>query len=212
MNRIIVGLTGAFGSGTSFLATEFFEKSNFLKCSLSDILRSESEKKYGKKAETRNDLQEYGNELRKNDPSKLAKLVDKIILENKEYNIVIESIRNPAEIGFFRNKYPEFILIGVFADYDVRWKRVKSNYSDSKDKFDADERKDKGVLEPTYGQRISDCFFESDLIILNNEDFLCNDDNEEYSNMKLKIDAYLKALKDPTNSNPTLKETLMAAA
>ena len=30
--------------------------------------------------------------------------------------------------------------------------------------------------------------------------------------MKLKIDAYLKALKDPTNSNPTLKETLMAAA
>lgn len=212
MNRIIVGLTGAFGSGTSFLATEFFEKSNFLKCSLSDILRSEYEKKYGKKAETRNDLQEYGNELRKNDPSKLAKLVDKIILENKEYNIVIESIRNPAEIGFFRNKYPEFILIGVFADYDVRWKRVKSNYSDSKDKFDADERKDKGVLEPTYGQRISDCFFESDLIILNNEDFLCNDDNEKYSNMKLKIDAYLKALKDPTNSNPTLKETLMAAA
>ena len=53
------------------------------------------------------------------------------------------------------------------------------NYSDSKDKFDADERKDKGGLEPTYGQRISDCFFESDLIILNNEDFLCNDDNEE---------------------------------
>lgn len=49
MSRIIVGLTGAFGSGTSFLATEFFEKSDFIKCSLSDILRSEYEKKYGKK-------------------------------------------------------------------------------------------------------------------------------------------------------------------
>ena len=32
MNRIIVGLTGAFFSSTSFLATEIFEKSNFLKC------------------------------------------------------------------------------------------------------------------------------------------------------------------------------------
>lgn len=213
LGRLIVGLTGAFGSGTSFLAENFFEKEGYVKCSLSQILKEKYKKKKGREPETRRDLQEFGNGLREKDLSILASLLDKeTISRQADKNFVIESIRNPAEIKYFRDKYPEFILIGVFADYDVRWDRVKETYGGSKDSFDRDEQRDQGSYEPKHGQRISDCFFESDLILSNN-DFISSDGtNQAYQSMKDKINGYLMALNDPSNSNPTLKETLMAAA
>lgn len=213
MHRVIIGLTGAFGSGATFIATEFLEKKGYKKCSLSDVLREEYKNQSGDQSPSRRELQEFGNTVRKDNPAYLAQVLDtKVLVNDTDSNFVIDSIRNPAEIKFFRNKYPEFILIGLFADYEVRWARVKETYNNSKDSFDADEQKDKGALEPSYGQRISDCFFESDLIIINNDPIICNDDNSNYINMNQKIEAYLKALQDPTKSNPTLKETLMAAA
>lgn len=214
MSRLIIGLTGAFGSGTSFLADNFFATKGFEKYSLSQVLKEKYVQEKGEPYKTRHDLQEFGNELRKEDKSALAKTLDErhIAHSSSDTNIVIDSIRNPAEIKFFRDKYPEFILIGVFADYDVRWNRVKDSYNNSKDAFDQDEQKDKGTFEPEYGQKISDCFFESDLILANNDFISCDGKNETFVNMNAKIDAYLKALNDPSNSNPTLKETLMAAA
>lgn len=213
MRRLIIGLTGAFGSGATFIATQFLEKKGYKKCSLSDILREENKNQGGDSSPSRKELQEFGNKVRRDNPAYLAQVLDAKVLSNDaDSNFVIDSIRNPAEIKYFRDKYPEFILMGLFADYEKRWDRVKASYNNSKDSFDADEQKDKGALEPPYGQRISDCFFESDLIIINNDPIICNDDNSNYINMNQKIDAYLKALQDPTKSNPTLKETLMAAA
>lgn len=213
MSRIIIGLTGAFGCGTSFLAENFFKKKGFNQCSLSQILKDKYRETYGKDFDKRRDLQDFGNELRKDDSAILAKLLDEQVIScDQEHDFVIDSIKNPAEIKYFREKYSEFILIGVFADYDVRWERVKGTYHDSKDSFDADEQKDKGSYEPPYGQRISDCFFESDLILSNNVSISCNHPNEAYGDMDKKIDGYLMALRDPANSSPTLQETLMAAA
>lgn len=213
MDRIIVGLTGAFGSGTSFLAKNFFEKRGFHTCSLSQILKDKYVEVRGKEFKTRRDLQDFGNELRKNDSAILAKQLDEQTIDkDKEHSFVIDSIRNPAEIKYFRDKYPEFILIGVFADYDIRWERVKATYNQSKDKFDIDEQKDKGNYEPKYGQKISDCFFESDLILSNNDFISCDSPNAAHMAMEQKINGYLMALADPANSSPTLKETLMAAA
>lgn len=213
MERIIIGLTGAFGCGTSFLAANFFENNGFKKFSLSQVLKDKFEAEKGRKPKDRHDLQEFGNEVREKNEAFLAEEINKKIQELPENcNVVIESFRNPAEIKFFRNLYTEFVLIGVFADYDVRWKRVESSYNGSKDTFDQDEQMDKGTFEPKYGQKISDCFFEADLIISNNEDISCEDPNEVYYQMDSKIKGYLKAFKDPTNSNPTLTETLMAAA
>lgn len=215
MSRTIIGLTGAFGCGTSFLAKNFFAKKNFCQCSLSQILKDKFAKEYKKEPERRRDLQDFGNELRKDDSAILAKLLDADIIgtdDKHERNYVIDSIRNPAEIKYFREKYPEFILIGVFADYDVRWERVKDTYKGSKDNFDVDEQKDKGNYEPKYGQKISDCFFESDLILSNNDFISCDSPNKAYNEMDQKIDGYLMALRDPSNSSPTLQETLMAAA
>lgn len=213
VGRKIIGLTGAFGCGSSFIATNFFEKDGYLHCSLSSILKKMYKEQTGTDATERSQLQEFGNELRKNEPDILAKKIDEeIISKNSEQNIVIESIRNPAEISFFRDKYPEFILIGIFAEYDVRWNRVKNTYNNSKDAFDSDEKRDQGKSQPRYGQRISDCFFESDLILSNNEHINAVKHNDKYGEMKSKIDAYLNSLDEPISSNPTLVETLMAAA
>lgn len=209
-----MGLTGAFGSGTTFVAENFFMKiEEFERCSLSNILKDKYAEQRGEPYQNRRELQEFGNQLREKEPSILARLLDeKFITKNNEKSIVIESIRNPAEIQYFREKYPEFILVGIFADYDVRWERVKESYNGSKDSFDIDEQRDRGSYEPVYGQKISDCFFESDLILANNEHIACNGENDAYRNMKDKIKGYLMALADPSSSNPTLKETLMAAA
>ncbi len=216
LGRWIIGLTGAFGCGTSFLAENFFEKEGYVRCSLSQILKDKYVKDKGEPHKTRHDLQEYGNELRSQNSAILAELLDDEYLKDKNENYVIESIRNPAEIKYFRDKYPEFILIGVFADYEIRWERVKDSYHGSKDQFDVDEQKDKGNYEPDHGQKISDCFFESDLILSNNEAISCEGPNEApneaYNDMQAKIKGYLMALNDPSHSSPTLKETLMAAA
>lgn len=214
MGRIIIGLTGAFGCGATFLAEKFFrDEENFVLCSLSSVLKQKYEKENGQKHKNRKDLQEYGDKLRSENSAVLAQLVDEeTVSRDKDSNFVIDSIRNPAEIKYFRDKYPEFILIGVFADYDVRWDRIKETYDGSKDKFDVDEQRDKGTYEPVYGQRISDCFFESDLILSNNENISCEGHNDAFKDMREKIKGYLMALRDPANSNPTLKETLMAAA
>ncbi len=215
MSRLIIGLTGAFGSGTSFLAENFFENKGYKRFSLSTILKEKYKEKNKSKQIKRHDLQEFGNELRKEDKAILAKLLYDNYLKNEDENanIVIESIRNPAEIKFLREKYSEFILIGIFADYNIRWERVKSTYHGSKDLFDLDEIKDKGSFEPDYGQKISDCFFEADLILSNNENIYCGENtNKAYQEMDYKIEAYLNALKNPIKSNPKLEETLMAAA
>lgn len=213
MKRIILGLTGAFGSGASFLAENFFKDEGFTVCSLSTVLKQKYKEKHGEDHKNRCDLQEFGDELRSKETAILARLIDEeVISKNSEQNFVVDSIRNPAEIKYFREKYPEFVLIGVFADYDVRWKRVMNNYDGSKDSFDVDELRDKGTYEPIYGQKISDCFFESDLILANNDNISCEGRNIAFTNMQDKIRGYLMALRDPANSNPTLKETLMAAA
>ena len=212
MGRKIIGLTGAFGSGSSFLAKHFFEKKGYKRCSLSSALREKYKSEKGDDAPNRSALQDYGNHLRQTTPNILAQEADKIIVADPETNFVIESIRNPAEIDYFREKYAEFILIGIFAEYDVRWERVKDTYDGSKDSFDADEKRDQGKLEPKYGQKISDCFFESDLIISNNKEINPDSPNETFYEMDSKINAYLKSLDEPIKSNPTLVETLMAAA
>lgn len=212
MGRRIIGLTGAFGSGSSFLAEHFFEKKGFKRCSLSDALKEKYKEETGDDEPSREKLQEFGNKLRESNPCILSQEVDKIISKDSEQDYVIESIRNPAEINFFRDKYTQFILIGIFAEYDVRWNRVCETYKGSKDAFDADEKRDQGKLEPKYGQKISDCFFESDLILSNNEEINPSHPNDTYKEMDSKIDAYLGSLDEPINSNPTLVETLMAAA
>ncbi len=228
MERIIFGLTGAFGSGCSFLAEHFFVRQfGYRKYSLSDELKEKYKTVKGEDYKNRSDLQKYGNEVRSVDTSALARAVfekiriddqldeDRAKKEGNEYHptpIIIDSIRNPAEIEFFRANCPTFVLFAIFADYDTRWERVKNDYSESKDAFDRDEAKDQGNNEPTYGQKITSCFFQADVVISNNVYINPDSPNEAFENMRKNLLNYAKAFSEPTKSKPTIQETVMAMA
>lgn len=220
MSRQIVGLTGAFGSGTSYIIDTFFNKKDkddeeYEKLSLSDVLKTKYEEENGKGAikklgsAKRRELQDYGNKLRKDDPAILVKEVDRSIVSDKNY--VIDSFRNPCEVEYFRKKYPEFILIGVFAGFETRKKRVeKENPGDFNYAiFLRDDERDSGKREPHYGQKVSDCFFESDLVISNDVNFT---DDVLKSDKREVIKNYLKAFREPLESSPNQAEILMAEA
>ncbi|HML69183.1 MAG TPA: deaminase [Clostridia bacterium] len=228
MERIIFGLTGAFGSGCSFLAEHFFVKNfAYRKYSLSDELKHKYALENGEEYKSRSDLQKFGNEVRRADIAALAKAVlvkinaddiaeqERAKTDGKEYHqapIIIDSIRNPAEIEFFRANCPSFVLFAIFADYDTRWDRVKADYNESKDAFDRDEAKDQGSNEPSYGQRITSCFFQADVVISNNSEINPDSPNEAFENMRKNLLNYTKAFSEPTKSKPTIQETVMAMA
>ena len=123
---MIIGLTGTIGSGKGEIA-EFFKNKNFSYFSLSHVVREEATK-LGIKHE-RKLLQDLGNELRKKHGNGVLvlKLLDKI-KSNK--NVIIDSIRNTAEIGELR-KLKNFYLIAVNAFLDTRFKRSRSRNRES---------------------------------------------------------------------------------
>lgn len=118
---MIIGLTGKNASGKGKIA-EYLKKKSFYYASLSDIIREELKKE--KKPITRLNLINKGNELRKRyGASYLAERVYEKIDLNKNY--VIDSIRNPGEVEYLRNK-GDFTLVYVDAPPEVRFERIKT--------------------------------------------------------------------------------------
>ncbi|SHE99573.1 Deoxycytidylate deaminase [Desulforamulus putei DSM 12395] len=207
----IIGLTGSFGSGCTHIAKDYLEKRGFKYISLSSILKNKYFTNNRKEAENRQQLQDYGNKLRsENGPEFLAKIaVEEIQKGSKETKWVVDSIKNPGEVKFFRNLYPHFYLFGVFADYEVRWKRKKDKYQENEGIFKKDDKRDSSE-EYEYGQRVRDCFSLSDVIISNNIDY--SPGNDDQLAMEAKIDSYLKLIERPSSRPPTQEESLMAMA
>jgi len=168
MKNLLIGLTGRMGSGKGELV-KILENKGFKKTSLSDMVRAEVRKR-GKEV-TRGEMQDIGNELRKNGGAGiLGKLVKELIEKNEPASWVIDGIRNPAEVEFLR-KLPDFILLGVEASTDILLSRIKSRERDT-DKISDEEIKsvldrEWGIGEPPDGQRVGDCMKIADYIIKN---------------------------------------------
>lgn len=124
-----IGLVGPFGSGCTYIGKWIQENREYVLLSLSDELRTLFKEAYPKKKATRKELQNYGDHIRKTHGGDyLAKLVWEKIQTDTTKNYIIDSIRNPDEISFFRRHCASFYLFGVFAEPDVRWKRVHDIY------------------------------------------------------------------------------------
>lgn len=207
----VIGLVGPFGSGCSYVAEKISSIHNYNLLSLSDILRDEYKKENSNiKNPNREDLQKYGDSLReKNGSDYLARRVYELIQTNDKCNYVVDSIRNPEEINFFRNNIPNFFLFGVFAEPDLRWKRVKDKYNDDRRDFDSDDKRDSNEGFD-YGQRVTDSFRLSDIILLNNENIVSGNRNEELFLAKLKQNVDL--IEGKETFNPNYIETNMAMA
>ena len=170
---VYVGVVGQIASGKGVLVEHLLKKLGFVSFSLSSILHEELEKK-GIKKFTRKTLQDMGDELRKIEGNEaLARIAIKKLLSQKEKHVVIEGIRNPGEIEYLK-KNPNFILIGVKASRDIRFKRLlkrakpwdPKNYAD----FVKVDRRDLGVGQVNSGQQVGKCLAYCDYVLTNNKD------------------------------------------
>ena len=207
----VVGLVGPFGSGCTYVAEKIVENHGYEYLSLSDVLREEYKKENPNKRKiARKDLQDFGDKVRETKGADyLAPIVCKKIKQDTTKNYVVDSIRNPEEINCLRKSFAEFFLFGVFAEPDLRWKRVKEKYDEDRRTFDEDDKRDSnGGVE--HGQRVTDSFRMADIILLNNENIAEGNKNEELFLAKLKQKIYLIEGKEAFA--PTYIETNMAIA
>lgn len=170
---LTLGVVGQIASGKGVLVNWLTGHLGFVSFSLSSIVHAELEKK-GKAKFTRQTLQDVGDELRREyGDDVLAQRIIKAINEQKKDRIVIEGIRNPGEIEFLK-KNSNFILIGVKANRELRFKRVLSrgkkwdpkNYEE----FLKVDRRDLGVGQKKSGQQVGKCLAYCDYVLTNNKD------------------------------------------
>lgn len=158
----LIGLTGTNGAGKGE-AARFFVGNGFTFYSLSDIIRLEL-KNQGLE-ENRDNLIRMGNELRESfGADVLARKVMALISDHS----VIDSIRNPEEIGALR-EYPGFVLLAIDAPVAVRFertlKRGRNESSRTLEQFQAKEAEERS--ERKNGQQLHSCMKLADHIIQN---------------------------------------------
>ena len=177
-DQTIIGVTGSFGSGCTTIAEVLQEDYGFKPYSLSDTLKEEwpTEKK-GKpvKDALRSELQDFGNELREKSLPFLAEKTFKKVIDkgDEKENLVFDSIRNIAEIAFFRTQFPNFFVIAVDCVEGDRWERVKKKYEGKNmayEHFREDDDRDKNEEGITHGQQVALCVYEADYLIRNDND------------------------------------------
>lgn len=210
-DTIIIGLTGPFGSGCTYVAHKFIEQFGYQYLSLSDVLREEFDKQKKSDASIRNNLQEFGDELReKNGSDYLAKcIVEKISKNPTTKKWVVDSIRNTHEIDYLRKLPGKFYLMAIWADKDTRWDRVKDLYKKEMATFEKDDKRDSDEKKEN-GQQVSLCYQMADIVVLNSKRIY--DDSQDYNEFKKIIKKYIDLFEDKEKFVPNEKETLMTMA
>lgn len=166
---LIIGITGAFGSGKS-TAAEILETLGFTKISLVQFLE-ETLVNRGEKRITRKLLQDLGNKLReKYGGGVLAQKALALINEKTMKKAVVEGFRNSLEIDEFR-KQNNFKLIGIVANRKIRFDRLKKLNRREKlnwELFNELDNRDLGIGEGKNGLQVAICLALSDIFIENN--------------------------------------------
>jgi dephospho-CoA kinase len=166
---LIVGITGAFGSGKS-TAADFLKSFGFVKISLAKFLEDEL-RNQGKKTITRKLLQNLGNKWRERyGAGILARKALALIEKEKIKKVVVEGFRNSAEVKEFR-KQRDFKLIGIVVNRKIRFTRLaqlkrreKLNWK----LFNELDNRDLGIGEKESGLQVAICLALSDIFIENN--------------------------------------------
>lgn len=165
---LIIGITGAFGSGKS-TAADFFELRGFKRIVLSSFLEEEAIKR-GVTKITRKILQDIGNEWReKYGTGILAKKARELLIK-EEGLAVIDGIRNAGEIDELHNN-KNFILLAIIADLKVRFERLrklKRREQLTWEIFAKLDRRDLGLGQKKTGLHVAECIALADFFIDNN--------------------------------------------
>lgn len=170
---VYVGVVGQIAVGKGVLVEHLTQKLGFVSFSLSSILHEELKKKNIKEF-TRKTLQDMGDELRrKQGDTVLAEKAIKALQKKGHDRVVIEGIRNPGEVEFLK-KNPNFVLIGVKANRELRFKRLLKRAKPWDPKTYADfvkvDKRDLGIGQGKSGQQVGKCLAYCDFILTNNKD------------------------------------------
>ncbi len=172
MIKKVVGLVGPIASGKGTVA-QYLSKKGYKSYSLSDRIREEITARG--LTITRESLNMVSNDLRQNLGSDiLAKRTAEIIEQEGSEFVVVDAIRNPAEINFLKQKF-QAKIIGIVADqkkrFDLFMKRGTnttgiSSWEEFKALDDAEL-----IQEGKYKQQVNECLKFTDAIIENNGTF-----------------------------------------
>jgi dephospho-CoA kinase len=164
--NLVIGLTGANAAGKGEVAAHL-ASCGFTVHSLSDVVREEAARRGV--APEREHLIRIGTELRRQDgPGVLAER----ILSRLDNRAVVDSIRNPAEVRVLRRGLPRFVLVGVTAPTEIRFRRsvgrARRGDPTSLEEFEAVERRE-NASDPA-AQQLDATFRLADLTIDNSGD------------------------------------------
>lgn len=173
-----IAVVGPMASGKGALV-DLLQKEGYQMLSLSDIVRDKTTA--WSLPFTRKNFQDVGDKLRQKFGSAiLAELIAPKIKTHPEKKYVIDGVRNPAEVLFFKKHFQAFV-IGVTASSDKRFYlmqlRHRSSDPTTREEFDHLEARDRGVGQSAFGQQVDACLALADLVIDNNgslEDFQKN--------------------------------------
>jgi len=217
----IIGLTGSIGSGCTYIAREILEKVGFKYICLSDYLKAMYIEEKGAEPsdpdKRKREYQEFGDKKRReNDQHDFftQKAIEDIKREPGNQKWIVDSIRNPAEVHALRNHSQNFWLFGIFAGKETRWNRpsIQETYKDNKEQFEADDKNDSGEGNQPWGQKVSDCFSEADVVFENKNDFSVPD-NIDSNKFKGSFLGYVERVLNPQERRePPKEEGLMAMA
>lgn len=191
------------------------------------VMQNVSELLHGKTTKL---FQEWGNNIRqyksivKQDtevaPSQLGHTINYIIklirqlskLDNdKPAFIIIDSLRNPFEVHYFRERYSAFYLMSITTDETNRINNLHQEGYDIKEIKDLDEAeypsKRKDISRSYYSQDVEKCVELSDIHIAhNNQRKGLNDD------LKRQLVHFISLILHPGLTQPTHEERLMQIA
>lgn len=206
--KIVIGMTGPFGSGCTYISKEILVDLGYTYISLSDILR----KMASSSANTsRTELQDIGNRTRNEmGYDCLAQKAIEEINASSNQKFVIDSIRNTHEIDAFKHAFSDFFLFAIWASSDIRWNRISAKYSGNRSLFEEDDKRDRDE-KIENGQQISLCYQMADVVILN-EEKIHSSAAESFTKLKTIVEKYVDLIEKNDRYVPTEQETLMTMA
>jgi dephospho-CoA kinase len=167
----VIGLVGPTSSGKGAVARILRER-GYEYFSLSDMLREEARSRGLDPNDTKT-LQDLGDELRQTFGAAVLaeRTVVKGISRLEDRKIVIDSIRNPAEVRFLREVL-RATIIGIDASVDTRWRRFQDRGRDgnikTKEQFLAMDGREIQKTGDPFKIDVTGCLELADKVIINN--------------------------------------------
>jgi deoxycytidylate deaminase len=227
----------------------FYFKSNFLQfCkSFLTILKANSQLKRNKLLQLiANNLRKSGHPFDFSEPNAdniftIVKLINLIVKshgkpssEKKRTQIVIDDLRSPIEIMYFKQRYAAFYTIAVTKDKNNRKEALKSKYDKTLDDYDVgekiwEEEYEGGKDHEFYKAKISACIQQADIhisFLTNKEAIEKNkeiqeqntlnkktiDNTSPYFSWKIQLLKYVSLINHPGLITPSSEERCMQMA